>query len=66
MAQRRVTLETTLYGKRLVSVGQLYELHSEVTRAATLARQKDPKFLENQRLGRMAAEWRTARARQSA
>ena len=58
---RRLTLETTLYGKRLVSYAQLKQLQSEVARAASLARWSDPDYLGLQRTGRHAAEAKGAR-----
>lgn len=35
-----------MYGKRLVTVPQLYELQREVNRAASKAREADPKHRE--------------------
>lgn len=55
MTPRRVSIETTLYGKRLVSVAQLYQLHREVSRAAQLARVKDPRWRNNFETGRAMA-----------
>jgi len=60
---RRVTIETTLYGKRLVTYAQLKQLHREVARAASRARWSDPDFVGNQRTGRIVAE---SKARPSA
>jgi hypothetical protein len=51
MAQKRFQIETTLYGKRLVTRQQLYELHREVSRAASLARLSDPEYVEVQKFG---------------
>lgn len=58
---RRVTIETTLYGKRVVSYAQLVQLHREVTRAASLARQSDPVYRSHRLAGIAAAQGREAR-----
>lgn len=53
--RRRFTLTTTLYGKRLVTRAELYQLHREISRAASLARQDDPQFVAKQQAGKLAA-----------
>jgi hypothetical protein len=56
VGQRRYQLRTTLYGKRLVTRDQLYELHREVSKAASLARRDDPDYLERREFGMSAAK----------
>lgn len=59
MAERRVQLVTTLYGKRLVTLAQLFELHREVSRAATNARiAYDSKYRETTAMGRSVSRSR--------
>ncbi len=60
MTPRRLTLETTLYGKRLVTYGQLVELHREVSRAASIARLSDPRWQNNYAMGMMHARSKVA------
>lgn len=55
MTPKRYQLVTTLYGKRLVTRAQLYELHREVSRAASLARLDDPTWQANRAMGLAAS-----------
>lgn len=51
-------VETTHFGTARMTRDQLYQLHREVSKAASLARQDDPKFVANQRQGKAAAAGR--------
>jgi hypothetical protein len=55
MTPRRVMIETTLYGKRLVTYAQLMKLHSEVSSAASRARLKDPEHVRRHEAGLAAS-----------
>jgi hypothetical protein len=53
-----MTIETTLYGKRLVTLQQLYALNREVSRAYALALQADPEYQERKAAGLACARTR--------
>lgn len=56
--RRKFTIDTTLYGKRLVTRAQLYQLHREVSRAASSARQDDPDYQARKRGGLAASGYK--------
>jgi hypothetical protein len=52
---RRLTIATTLYGKRLVTYDALMQLHREVSRAASIARLRDPEYIARTAAGKASA-----------